>query len=47
MRAKDTGESERRSLIERIEVEERSNITSPEREQTSGWSPFAREFVEP
>lgn len=47
VRVKDAGESECRSVMVRIGVEDLSNITLPEREQTSGWSLVAREFVEP
>lgn len=47
VRVKEAGESERRSVMERIGIEGRSDIIPPERAQTSGWSLVAREFVEP
>lgn len=47
MRVQDAGKSERRTVMARIGVAEQSNITLPEREQTSGWSLVARGFVEP
>lgn len=43
----DVGKSECRVVITRIGTEEKSDSVPPEREQTSDWSLFAREFVEP
>ncbi|MDD3500784.1 MAG: hypothetical protein PHS85_10550 [Sulfurovum sp.] len=47
VRAWDAGKSECRPVMGRIGIEGRPNIIPPEREQTSGWSLFAREYVEP
>lgn len=47
VRVWDAGESECRSVMERIGVEAQADMTSRESEQTSGWSLFAREFDEP
>jgi hypothetical protein len=47
MRVWDAGESERRSVMERIGVEAQADMTPRESEQTFGWSLFAREFDEP
>lgn len=47
VRVKEAGKSECLAVMAGIGVEVSTNITPPEREQTSGWSLFAREFVEP
>ena len=47
VRVWEAGKSERRAVIARIGIEEISDIIPPEREQTSGWSLFARDFEEP
>lgn len=47
VRVWDAGKSECRAVIAWIGVERTTDITPPEREQTSGWSLLARELAEP
>ena len=47
VRVKEAGKSECPAVMAGIGVEALFNIAPPEREQTSGWSLLAREFVEP
>lgn len=47
VRVQEAGKSECLAVMAGIGVADSSNITPPERAQTSGWSLLAREFVEP